>query len=197
MIGRGARVGALVAVAATVVVAVVFAGRFGTDPNLVASPLISQPAPQLSLPRLDGTGTVDPGAMEGEIVVVNFFASWCLQCRDEHADLVATAAAFADQGVQVVQVAYQDTPEAAAAFIEELGVSPETLYVIDPDSRAAIAFGIRGVPETYFIDATGVVRGKIQGAADALLLGQTIDLIHRGEDPGEQVVGDVQARPGG
>lgn len=196
MSGRLVRWGAVVAIAASAGLALVFAGRFGRDPNLVASPLIGEPVPAITLPRLDGTGTLDLAALDGEIVVVNFFASWCLQCRSEHADLVATAEAFAGSGVRFVQVAYQDRPQDSLAFLAELGISSATEYLSDPGSRAAIAFGVFGVPETYFVDTAGVVRGKIQGESSALLLGQTIDRIRRGEHPGEQVVGEIQPAPG-
>lgn len=118
-----------------------------------------------------------------------------LECRTEHDDLLATAEAFSEADVQVIQVAYQDAPEDARAFIEELGRNPDTRYLEDPGSRAAISFGVFGVPETYFLDREGTVVGKIQGESNALLLGETIDRIRRGEDVGQQVVGDVQSEP--
>lgn len=180
-----------------VVMAAVFASRFGSDPNLVPSPLIGQPAPGFALPPLDGGEPAAIPAGDGEIVVVNFFASWCLECRLEHDDLVAVAEGFADSGVRFVQIAYQDAVTDANGFLDELGRSPATLYLDDPGGRAAIAFGVFGVPETYFIDPAGIVVGKIQGESTALLLGQTIDAIRRGEDPGQTVTGDVQPAPGG
>lgn len=177
-----------------IALSVVLASRFGGDPNLVSSPLIGRPAPPVELPRLDGSGSA-PLATAGEITVVNFFASWCLECRLEHDDLVAVADGFENSGVRVVQVAFQDEVADANRFLDELGRSEATTYLDDPAGRAAIAFGVFGVPETYFIDQGGVVVGKIQGESDALLVGQTIDAIRRGEDPGEQVVGDVQSAP--
>lgn len=195
MNARLLRWGALAAIAVSAGLALVFAGRFGRDPNLVTSPLIGGPVPALTLPRLDGSGTLDLTAFDGEIVVVNFFASWCLQCRSEHADLLATAEAFSGSGVRFVQIAYQDRPNDSLGFLSALGTSPATEYLADPGSRAAIAFGVFGVPETYFVDGEGVVRGKIQGESNALLLGQTIDRIRRGEDPGQQVVGEIQPAP--
>jgi cytochrome c biogenesis protein CcmG/thiol:disulfide interchange protein DsbE len=182
-------------VAGSAVLAVALATRFGTDPGLGPSPLLGQPAPDVTLPRLDGTGELSLTSLTGEIVVVNFFASWCLECRTEHDDLVATSEAYAGSGVQFVQIAYEDTPEAAMAFLTELGTTPETIYLDDPDSRAAIGFGLRGVPETFFIDPEGIVRGKISGESNAILLAETIDTMLAGEDPGAQVVGQVQSRP--
>lgn len=188
------------AVVATLVLAVVLADRFGTDPSLVASPLIGQPAPEVTLPRLDRVDAVDPVVltdMRGQVVVVNFWASWCVACRAEHDDLVATAAAFEEKGVTFVGVVYQDRRGPAVAFLDELGWGDNYGYVIDPGSRAAIAFGVFGVPETFFIDRDGVVVGKITGESDAALLGTTLDQILAGQRPGEQTAGTVQSSPGG
>ena len=86
------------------------------------------------------------------MVVVNFFASWCLPCRDEQDDLSAAAEAFARQEVTVVEIVYQDTAEAAVAFLNEFGSSDSAVYLLDPGGRAAIAFGVFGIPETFFVD---------------------------------------------
>lgn len=195
MTGRWVRRGAWAVVIFSVGLSVVLASRFGGDPNLVSSPLIGRPAPSIALPALDGSGPVELPSGDGSIVLVNFFASWCLECRLEHDDLVAVADGFGDAEVEIVQVAFQDEVEDANDFLDELGRSDTTLYLDDPDGRASIAFGVFGVPETYFIDGDGVVVGKIQGESNALLLGQTIDAIRRGEDPGQQVVGEVQSAP--
>lgn len=197
MEGRWIRLGALGVVAASIVVALAFTTRFGSDPNLVVSPLIGQPAPDITLPLLDTDGELRLSDHRGEIVVINFFASWCLQCRTEHDDLVSTANAFSGSGVTFIQIAYQDRAADARGFLDELGRSELTIYAEDPGSRAAIAFGVFGVPETYFIDPAGTIVGKIQGESDAILLGETIDKIRRGEAPGSQVVGDVQSSPEG
>ena len=194
--GRAVQIAAIVAVIISAGLAVVFSSRFGRDPNLVPSPLIGREAPEFELPLIDGSGTASLTDFEGDIVVVNIFASWCPGCRTEHQALVSTAEAFADSGVKFVQIAYQDEPEDTIEFLEELGISPATTYLDDVDSRASIAFGVFGVPETYFIDAEGIVRGKIQGETNALLLGQTIDKLRQGEEIGSEVVGEVQTAPG-
>ena len=74
-------------------------------------------------------------------------------------------------------------------------MSPFTEYLADESSRTAIAYGVFGIPETYFIDRDGIVVGKIIGEADALTLGSTLDAIMRGEEPGQTVTGDTQQRP--
>jgi cytochrome c biogenesis protein CcmG/thiol:disulfide interchange protein DsbE len=179
-------------VGATVVFAVVLASRFGADPSLVDSPLLDKPAPGFEMQTLDGSDTVTLGGLEGEIVILNFFASWCLECRKEHDDFVATANAFAGQGVTIVQATYQEDPGDSSRYLDESGRSDSILYVHDSGSRAAISYGVFGIPETFFIDAHGTVVGKIIGESDALTLGAAIDAIRRGESPGQEVTGDTQ-----
>jgi cytochrome c biogenesis protein CcmG/thiol:disulfide interchange protein DsbE len=195
MNGRVLKWAGIGVIAVTVVFAVVLASRFGTDPGLVDSPLIGHPAPAFELETLDGAGTVALADLRGEILVLNFFASWCLECRNEHDDLVATSDSFADDGVTFVQIGYQEDPEQSLAYLAEAGTSATTAYLADPGSRTAIAYGVYGIPETFFIDDEGTVVGKIIGEADALTLGATIDAIKRGEKPGQQVTGDTQQRP--
>jgi len=192
---RGIRwVGYGVALAA-VAFAVVLASRFGTDPGLVDSPLLGEPAPLFELAPLEGGDPVSLTGLKGDIVVINFFASWCLECRKEHADLISTADAFAERGVTFVQIGYQESPPASLDYLETAGRSDAALYLADPGSRTAIAYGVYGIPETFFIDAEGTVVGKIIGESDALTLGATIDAIMRGETPGQEVTGDTQQRP--
>ncbi len=195
MSGRVLRWVGIGLIAVTVVFAVVLASGFGADPGLVDSPLIGKPAPEFDLETLDGQGSVSSQDLAGDIVVINFFASWCLECRNEHSDLVATADSFADDGVRFVQIGYQEDPEQSLAYLEEAGMSEATDYLADPGSRTAIAYGVFGIPETFFLDPEGVVVGKIIGEADALTLGATIDAIRRGERPGQQVTGDTRQAP--
>lgn len=195
MSGRWLRLAGFGLAAATLVLAVVLASRFGSDPGLVESPLIGQPAPHFDLPTLEGADTVALSDMDGDVVVVNFFASWCLECRSEHADLMATAEAFADRGVRFVQISYQEDPEASLSYLEEEGKTETTYYLADPGSRTAIAYGVFGIPETYFIDPDGIVAGKIIGEADALILGATLDNILAGGTPGQTITGDTQQQP--
>ncbi|HVR77642.1 MAG TPA: redoxin domain-containing protein [Acidimicrobiia bacterium] len=195
MSGRVMRWVALAVVGGAIVFAVVLASRFGSNPGLVESPLIGQPAPEFELDHLDGSGRLSLSDLSGEIVVLNFFASWCFECREEHDDLVATSDSFADQGVTFVQVAYQEDPDRSLAYLAEAGTSQATRYLADPGSRAAIAYGVFGIPETFFINPDGVVVGKIIGEADAFVLGATIDAIRRGESPGQKITGDTQQRP--
>ncbi|MFZ0625765.1 MAG: TlpA disulfide reductase family protein [Acidimicrobiia bacterium] len=196
MNGRALRWSGLAILAVVVVFAVVLASRFGSDPGLVESPLIGRPAPDFDLPTLDGDEQVALASYRGQVVVVNFFASWCLECRAEHQDLVAASDSFGEDGVQFIQIGYQEEAAASLAYLEQAGTSDATMYLTDPSSRTAIAYGVYGIPETFFIDPDGVVVGKVIGQANALVLGATIDAINRGESPGQTTTGDTQQRPG-
>lgn len=152
---------AAAAVLVTVALASVFAGRFGEDPRAVASPLVGKPAPERALPMLDGEGQLSLTELRGNVVVVNFWASWCIPCRREHAELAAAAAHYEGDDVRFVGIVYEDSARNARRFLDELGRSYDN--VIDPGSRAAIDFGLFGVPETFFIDRDGIVRSRING----------------------------------
>jgi cytochrome c biogenesis protein CcmG/thiol:disulfide interchange protein DsbE len=193
--GRRLRWAAYGIALAAVAFSVVLASRFGSDPGLVDSPLLGKPAPVFELSPLEGGAPISLDDLAGHIVVVNFFASWCLECRVEHAALTAAADAFADEGVTLVQIAYQESPPASLEFLASAGRADTALYLADPGSRTAIAYGVFGIPETFFIDEDGLVAGKIIGESDALTLGATIDAIKRGEKPGQSVTGDTQQRP--
>lgn len=165
----------------------VLASRFGDDPNFVESPLIGQPIPDITLEALDGSGPVHFPDLTGRISVVNFWASYCFPCRAEHGLLTEAARQF--EGVNFIGVVFQDTPDRANEFLDELGRSyPQ---VVDPDSRGAINFGVFGIPETYFIDEAGVVVGKIVGELRPGVVEDTLSRIILGERPGQQNLGTV------
>ena len=159
---------------------VVFATRFGKDPRLVESPLIGESVAAMRLDYLDGTGAVSFDELRGQVVVVNFWASWCVPCRSEHAYLTAGQAAYRDRGVQFVGIVFQDSVGAAGRFLDELGWGDGYLYVLDPGSRAAVEFGVYGVPETFFVDREGRIVDKIAGPVDSAGLAAALDPILAG-----------------
>lgn len=177
-----------------IVVGVTLASRFGLDPTLVASPLIGKPVPDATLPYLDQPGDLALRDLKGDIVVVNFWASWCFPCRREHGVLLKGAADYSDQGVTFVGALWHDEVENGLAFLDELGSGYED--VVDEASRASIGFGVFGVPETFFIDRDGTVVGKVSGPISSSLLEATLDAILRGETLEPVRSGTVQPAPG-
>jgi cytochrome c biogenesis protein CcmG/thiol:disulfide interchange protein DsbE len=125
------------------------------DPRVTPMAMVGKPLPNLVLGRLDGSGRAPLRAVVRGPALVNFFASWCAPCLQEAPALMALRA----EGVRVVGVAYKDDPAAAAAFLRRLG-DPYAVTLADPDGAAAIEFGLTGVPETYAVDATDVIRAK-------------------------------------
>jgi len=173
-------VGTWVAVGLVIIVIVfgaVFASRFGRDPDLVASPLIGQSAPDLSLPLLETTGDVALGDLEGDIVVVNFWASWCTGCRVEHDALLAAAAAYRDAGVSFLGILHQDRVGTGVDFLDEFGRGEPYRYVVDEGSRAGIEFGVLGLPTTFFLDRAGTIVGQVNGPVSLDVLVRTIEAI--------------------
>jgi cytochrome c biogenesis protein CcmG/thiol:disulfide interchange protein DsbE len=179
----------------TMALGVAFAGRLDADITLTASPLIGKPMPNVSVERLVGEGQVSLADYEGEVLVVNFWASWCFSCRTEHAALNGAASAYSDVGVTFIGLAYQDERPDSLAFLDELGWGDPYVYGFDATSQAAIEFGVMGIPETFFIDRSGVVVGKVSGPVTPSLLNNTLDALVLGQTIDSQVVTDeVQNR---
>ncbi|MHB1071332.1 MAG: TlpA family protein disulfide reductase [Gemmatimonadaceae bacterium] len=155
------------------------------DARLIPSPLVGLPAPVFALQVMAAADSLDRGdgsdgdivrlaELRGSVVVVNFWASWCLACREEHRALSETAARYRGRGVRFLGVLYKDGPRDARAWIAEMGGQTYPT-LLDPRARTAIDFGLYGVPETYFIDATGLVAAKHIGPVTAAVLSSRID----------------------
>lgn len=144
------------------------------DPRQLPNALPGSTAPNFVLQVMDRGDTIDIARHAGEIVVVNFWASWCLECRIEHRDLSETAEAYADKGVHFYGVLYRDDSDSGRKWIAMMGgQSYPTL--LDPGSRTAIDYGLSGVPETVIIDAQGVVAFKKIGPITRAELSRRID----------------------
>ncbi|MDB5472720.1 MAG: DsbE family thiol:disulfide interchange protein [Devosia sp.] len=139
----------------------VFALSIDRDPNLVRSVLIDKPAPSFAMAEVPGLGVpgFDTAALKGEVGVVNVFASWCIPCRDEHPLLVALKQTT---GVRLLGINQADAPENARAFLAELG-NPYDAVGADRDRRVSIEWGVYGVPETFVVDAEGIITFKHVG----------------------------------
>ena len=162
---------ALVALGGVTVWAVITGSQLDRNPKLIESPLIGKPAPEFTLPLLGGGGEVASRDYDGQVLVVNFWASWCVPCRAEAPHLQSFYERWSSQGVGMVGIVYQDSESAALEFRDEFGLTfPQ---VMDPQGVAAIDFGVFGIPETFVIDQNGVVMAKLIGAVGP----QTLDAV--------------------
>jgi cytochrome c biogenesis protein CcmG/thiol:disulfide interchange protein DsbE len=143
----------------------VFAVSLDRDPDLVRSVLIGKPAPATALPALEGAGLpgIDTASLKGQVTVVNVFASWCVPCRAEHPLLTALKA---ETGVRLAGINQKDAPQNAMAFLTELG-NPYDAIGVDANGRASIDWGVYGVPETFVVNAEGIITYKHIGPITA------------------------------
>jgi cytochrome c biogenesis protein CcmG, thiol:disulfide interchange protein DsbE len=137
--------------------------RPGYDPQQLPSALIDKPAPAFNLARLNGDGTLSAAALRGQVVVVNFFASWCVPCRLEHPLLMRLAASGQ---VAIYGIAYKDKTEDSLRILAQLG-DPYRAIGVDREGRTGFDFGVYGVPETYVIDRDGHIRQRFVGPLTA------------------------------
>ena len=149
--------------------------NIGRNPSAIASPLIKKPAPDVRMKDLSGTGSLQLSSLRGRPVVVNFWATWCIPCIQEHASL--TAGARANPDVSFLGVVYEDTAENARGFLAQRGTAYPSYS--DDDGKAAIAFGVYGVPETFFIDAKGTIVEKFVGPLDGDTLRRKLTMARR------------------
>lgn len=147
------------------------------DPSKLPSALVGQPMPGFALPLLDGEGTLDSAEAAGHPLILNFWASWCTTCRQEHPVLVDLGLRAQVQGnFAIAGINYRDTPERAATFLDREGHFPY-LSAQDPNGRLGIDFGVYGMPETFFVDATGIVRARHAGPLTPRVLAEHLPKI--------------------
>ncbi|TGP22021.1 MULTISPECIES: DsbE family thiol:disulfide interchange protein [unclassified Mesorhizobium] len=133
----------------------------GRDVSEIPSALIGQPAPQTKLPPLEGLSLpgLDPKSFAGKVTLVNVFGSWCLPCREEHPVLLGLSQ---DRRFTLAGLNYKDQPENARRFLGDLG-NPYQAIGVDPAGRAAIDWGVYGVPETFVVGKDGRIAYKHVG----------------------------------
>jgi cytochrome c biogenesis protein CcmG/thiol:disulfide interchange protein DsbE len=147
--------------------AVLFWLRLGDgDPSRIPSALLGRPAPQTALPALDGLVNdgnavpgLDPAAFKGKVSIVNVWASWCVPCHDETPLLTELAK---DKRLQLVGINYKDTADNARRFLGRYG-NPFGIVGVDGNGRAAIEWGVYGVPETFIVGRDGKIAYKLVG----------------------------------
>jgi cytochrome c biogenesis protein CcmG, thiol:disulfide interchange protein DsbE len=161
------RIAILVPLAAFLALAVLFLkGLSSGDPSIIPSALIGHPAPQTNLPPLAGLERdgapvpgLDPASFKGNVSVVNVWASWCVPCHDEAPLLMQLAK---DQRVRLVGINYKDDPDNARRFLGRYG-DPFAAAGTDQNGRAAIEWGVYGVPETFVVGRDGRIAYKLVG----------------------------------
>ncbi len=167
---RWLRLSIVLAIAALVVVLML---AFQRDPRDIRTGTVGKPAAAFSLDRLDGNGKVTLGDHAGKVVVLNFFASWCIPCKQENPALVRVWERYRSSDVVVVGILYQDSLESGRRYVRDNGVTWPT--ATDEDGRIAFAYGVFGIPETYFIGPDGVIAGRHIGPIDEATLVAAIE----------------------
>ena len=173
-LGRGFRPILLVPLALFAALAAIFLMRLetGGDREAIPSALVGSKAPDFDLAALEGMSV--PGLkradLDGKVTVVNVFASWCGPCRLEHPQLAALAG---DGRIRLVAINYKDVPENARRFLGEMG-NPFAAIGVDGRGRAAIDWGVYGVPETFIVGPDGTIRYKFIGPIDEAALASVI-----------------------
>jgi cytochrome c biogenesis protein CcmG/thiol:disulfide interchange protein DsbE len=137
-------------------------------------PQAGEPAPAFSLPLLDGS-QVALRDLSGQVVVLNFWASWCDVCKDEAPDLRQVSEQYQDHGVVFLGVTFHDAEEASQSFVDAYGLS----YAngIDEHGRISRAYGVVAVPETFVIDRGGHVAAVYIGQVKAETLAQDLEAL--------------------
>ncbi|QFT73310.1 DsbE family thiol:disulfide interchange protein [Ruegeria sp. THAF33] len=145
-------------------------GMFREDPNALPSAREGQPAPPVVLSEFPEKKLFDDATLrDGEVKLVNYWASWCAPCRAEHPNLEALAA----EGIPVYGINYKDQLDNAQAFLTELG-DPYAAIGRDEKGRMALDWGLYGVPETYVVDGDGTIILRFAGPITQRVIENTL-----------------------
>ena len=139
----------------------------GKDPQHIDSPLVGAIAPDFALKAVGSGETIDLARYRGKPVILNFWATWCRPCWDEHPVLTENAQLLGSR-VQFVGVVFQDDEKKIIDFLQQRGWAYPTL--VDDRGKTAIAYGVGGVPETYFLDKNGKIVAKFDGPMSSEIL---------------------------
>ena len=128
---------------------------FAFNPRALPDAMTGKPVPNFKLIDLDGN-QIHLNDIKGKPIVLNFWSTWCVPCKQEHPVLLEAAKLYPE--VQFYGIIYQDEAEPIRQYLKRNGSAYP--HLIDPESRVAIDLGVSGVPETYFIDRKGIIRTK-------------------------------------
>ncbi len=145
--------------------------------SITDSPLVGKPAPVVVLTSLEGTDPVRVIA-PGRVMVINFWAPWCVPCLGEHQMLNRVMSRWSADDVGFVGITYQSDVADANDFLNKVGRGVPSLH--DIEGRASIEFGVAGVPETFFVDRDGIVRARVAGPLTERLLTDIVDRLLAG-----------------
>jgi cytochrome c biogenesis protein CcmG/thiol:disulfide interchange protein DsbE len=140
-------------------IALFFFQGLSKDSKKIPSLLIGKPVPHFVLPTLHSSSAISSETLKGRPYLLNVFASWCEACQTEHALLLQIAK---EKGISMYGIDYKDRPETAKQFLEELG-NPYQAVFLDRTGRVALDLGVYSTPETFLIDAQGIVRYRWVG----------------------------------
>jgi cytochrome c biogenesis protein CcmG/thiol:disulfide interchange protein DsbE len=147
----------------------------GRNPNQVPSALVNRPLPEFTLPLLDQAGgAISSADLLGRISIINFWATWCPPCHEEHPYLVEISAS--EPGVQFIGVNYKDDLNEARLFLDEKG-SPFEKVIVDLNGSLGIDFGVAGAPETFIVDSFGTIRYRHVGIINHRIWAETFEPI--------------------
>lgn len=142
-----------------VLIGILYIG-LGKDPHALDQVLVGRQAPAFALRPVGGTTPISTESLKGKPVVLNFWATWCVPCFEEHGTLMRGAQMYGND-VQFLGVVFEDEEQKIASFLQQNGQSYPT--VMDVGGKTSIAYGVGGVPETFFIDRSGKVVAKYEG----------------------------------
>jgi len=176
--GRTGRAALYVAIPVGVIVLLlvgVLFTRHSAEDKAAFTPLQDKPVPEVKGTTLDGT-SFDIDDYRGRWVVVNFFATWCVPCQQEHPELASFARRHTQAGdAEVVSLVFQDDPAKVRAYVAQNG--GEWPIILGSDADFALAFSITGVPESFLVDPSGIVRARLIGGVTSVGLDDTINAL--------------------
>jgi cytochrome c biogenesis protein CcmG/thiol:disulfide interchange protein DsbE len=158
--------------------AVLLASQVHNDPSFKGGKLLDKPVPEFDLPSLTSSARVSSTGLQGKVFLVNFWNSWCIPCNQEHSALAQFYAEHkTDPNFEMIGIVRDDTASAARQYVSQHH-DPWT-FVTDPQGRASIDFGTTGQPESYMVDAQGVVRALFRSPVSVADLDEMLAVAQR------------------